>query len=100
MPKIYEYIGFILFFYSNEHLPIHCHIKKQQREVKAVIKYIDGKPFVTFMKVRSKTKLNDHELKDIAEFILNKHKQIVNKWTDFFVKGKSPAVEKINKKIK
>ena len=23
MPKIYEYFGFIFFFYSNEHEPIH-----------------------------------------------------------------------------
>lgn len=99
MPKIYEYIGFIIFFYSNEHLPVHCHIKKQQREVKAVIQYINGKPFVTFMKVRSKTILTTDELNDIKEFILKKHSQIVNKWTDFFVKGKSPTVEKINKKL-
>ena len=99
MPKIYEYIGYIIFFYSNEHLPVHCHIKKQQREVKAVIEYKNGKPFVTFMKVRSKTLLNDKELDDIKEFISKKHNQIVNKWTDFFVKGKSPSVEKINKKV-
>ena len=99
MPKIYEYIGFIIFFYSNEHLPVHCHIKRQQREVKAVIEYINGKPFVTFMKVRSKALLNTNELNDIKEFILKKHNQIVNKWTDFFVKGKSPTVEKINKKL-
>ena len=99
MPKIYEYIGYILFFYSNEHLPVHCHIKRQQREVKAVIEYKDGKPFVTFMKVRSKVLLNEKELNDIEEFILKKHNQIVNKWADFFVKGKSPKVDKINKKL-
>ena len=99
MPKIYEYIGYIIFFYSNEHLPVHCHIKKQQREVKAVIEYNNGKPFVTFMKVRSKNLLSERELNDIEEFILKKHNQIVNKWTDFFVKGKNPSVEKINKKL-
>ena len=51
------------------------------------------------MKVRSKTILTTDELNDIKEFILKKHSQIVNKWTDFFVKGKSPTVEKINKKL-
>ncbi|WP_219624880.1 DUF4160 domain-containing protein, partial [Vibrio parahaemolyticus] len=29
MPKIYEYLGIILFFYSNEHEPIHIHGKFQ-----------------------------------------------------------------------
>ncbi|MCR5465178.1 MAG: DUF4160 domain-containing protein [Bacteroidales bacterium] len=28
MPKIYEYFGFIFFFYSNEHEPIHVHVIK------------------------------------------------------------------------
>lgn len=51
------------------------------------------------MKVRGKTFLNEKELDDIKKFILKKHNQIVNKWTDFFVKGKSPGVEKINKKV-
>ena len=26
MPKIFEYFGFIFFFYSNEHEPIHVHV--------------------------------------------------------------------------
>ena len=30
MPKIYEYLGLIFFFYSNEHLPIH---RSEERRV-------------------------------------------------------------------
>ena len=26
MPKIYEYFGFVFYFYSNEHEPIHVHV--------------------------------------------------------------------------
>ena len=26
MPKIFEYFGFVFFFYSNEHQPIHVHV--------------------------------------------------------------------------
>ena len=51
------------------------------------------------MKVKSKTILKEKELNDIEEFILKKHNQIVIKWTNFFVKGKNPNVEKINKKL-
>ncbi|MBO4525751.1 MAG: DUF4160 domain-containing protein [Bacteroidales bacterium] len=28
MPKIFEYFGFVFFFYSNEHEPIHVHVVK------------------------------------------------------------------------
>ncbi len=32
MPKIYEYFGFIFYFYSNEHEPIHVHVSLGDRE--------------------------------------------------------------------
>ena len=35
MPKIYEYLGLIILFHSNEHEPIHVHGKCQGRENKA-----------------------------------------------------------------
>ena len=25
MPKIYEYLGILIYFYSNEHEPVHVH---------------------------------------------------------------------------
>jgi Domain of unknown function (DUF4160) len=34
MPKIFEYLGIILFFYSNEHEPIHVHATKGAFKVK------------------------------------------------------------------
>jgi hypothetical protein len=43
MPKIYEYLGLILFFYSNEHEPIHIHAKYQGKESKAEIHMINGR---------------------------------------------------------
>ena len=35
MPKIFEYLGILIFFYSNEHEPIHVHAKKAECESKA-----------------------------------------------------------------
>ena len=32
MPKIYEYFGFIFYFYSNEHEPIHVHVIHGDKE--------------------------------------------------------------------
>jgi hypothetical protein len=36
MPKIFKYLGIIVFFYSNEHEPIHVHAKKGEYESKDV----------------------------------------------------------------
>ncbi|MBC8005509.1 MAG: DUF4160 domain-containing protein [Verrucomicrobia bacterium] len=27
MPKIFEYLGFVFFFYSNDHKPLHVHVR-------------------------------------------------------------------------
>ena len=35
MPKIFEYIGVLMFFYSNEHKPIHVHGKYNGSKSKA-----------------------------------------------------------------
>ena len=35
MPKIYEYLGIIIMFYSNEHKPIHIHGMHGRYESKA-----------------------------------------------------------------
>ncbi|MEK7718360.1 MAG: DUF4160 domain-containing protein [Bacteroidota bacterium] len=29
MPKIFEYLGFVFFLYSNDHKPLHVHVKKE-----------------------------------------------------------------------
>ena len=48
VPKLYEYFGLIVLFYSNEHEPIHVHGKYQERESKAEIIFENGK----FVEVR------------------------------------------------
>ncbi|MBT0812820.1 DUF4160 domain-containing protein [Litoribacter ruber] len=42
MPKIFEYLGILLFFYSNEHEPIHVHAKKGGYESKAEFYILNG----------------------------------------------------------
>ena len=38
MPKLYEYLGLIFFFYANEHLPIHVHVSLAEYESKMELK--------------------------------------------------------------
>lgn len=42
MPKLYEYFGLIVMFYSNEHEPVHVHGKFQGREARAEIILLNG----------------------------------------------------------
>jgi hypothetical protein len=43
MPKLYEYFGLIILFYSHEHEPIHVHCKFQGKESKAELIFENGK---------------------------------------------------------
>ena len=42
MPKLYEYFGVLVMFYSNEHEPVHVHGKFQGRESRAELILVDG----------------------------------------------------------
>ena len=39
MPKIFEYFGFIFYFFSNEHEPIHVHGKDEKVAIEFINKY-------------------------------------------------------------
>lgn len=55
MPKLFEYFGLIILFYSNEHDPIHVHGKFQDKESKAEIEIINGKIVkISFKNVKGK----------------------------------------------
>ena len=43
MPKLYEYLGMIILFYSHEHEPIHVHCKFQGKESKAALVFENDK---------------------------------------------------------
>ncbi|MEO5947334.1 MAG: DUF4160 domain-containing protein [Chitinophagaceae bacterium] len=100
MPKIYEYLGLIFFFYANEHLPIHVHVAKGECESKVELYFQDGKLVNwTVKKVKGRTPLNDSDLKETLKFVKKYADGIVDKWTDFFVKNKKIKCEVITKKL-
>ena len=100
MPKIYEYLGLIFFFYANEHIPIHVHVAKAERESKIELGFINGKLIgLQVKKVKGRKPLDENELKDALKFIKKYYKGIVGKWADFFVYGTKVKCEVITKKI-
>jgi hypothetical protein len=100
MPKLYEYFGLIILFYSSEHEPIHVHCRYQGKENKAEIIYKDGK-FVKIIisDVQGKEPLDIQNQKKFKKLVEKFREDIVRKWIDFFVYNATINCETISKKI-
>ena len=100
MPKLYEYLGIVVFFHSNEHEPIHVHGRYQDRESKAEIIVQDGK-VVDVNIVRSRAKpLAGAKLKEFEKLVKSYADEIVNSWVDYFVLHKKINSKQITERIK
>lgn len=101
MPKLYEYFGLIVMFYSNEHEPVHVHGKFQGRESRAEIIVVDGTvEEINYTSVAGRAPLDANEMRFFQEVVEAKADDIVTKWIDFFVLHKSVASERITRRLK
>ncbi len=101
MPKIYEYLGIILFFYAREHEPIHVHARHGKCELKAEFEIRDGEIIsVSLRNVKGYKPLKRKDLKNFQVFIDNYGDAIVHKWIEFFVHRRDVTFEKINVRLK
>ena len=101
MPKIYEYFGFIFFFFSNEHEPIHVHVMKSGCQTVFELILMDGE----LQEIRARSEagyplLNEKDKATAEEFIRAYYKKIVEKWMNFFVLKKRVRCTQITKKVK
>jgi hypothetical protein len=86
MPKIFEYFGFVFYFYSNEHEPIHVHVIHNQQET--IFELILQNGDLVQIKHRSRAgyqMLSSKDAKTAEMFIRKYAKNIVEKWVKFFV---------------
>ncbi len=86
MPKIFEYFGFIFYFFSNEHEPIHVHVTKGGRETIFELIMENGQ----LMEIRQRAKtgaepLANKEIETAEKFIRKYARNIIEKWIRFFV---------------
>ena len=101
MPKLYEYFGLIVLFFSREHEPIHVHGRFQDREMKAEIIVDKGEIVEIRIKpVSKKLPLQEPQLSDFEKVVRHYAKDIVRKWADYFLFGKRIAFKQIKKRIK
>jgi hypothetical protein len=101
MPKLYEYFGLIVMFYSNEHEPVHVHGKFQGRESRAEIILLNGAvQEILYSGIEGRAPLNPNELRFFQEIVTAKADEIVAKWIDFFVLHKTISSERISRRLK
>jgi hypothetical protein len=101
MPKIFEYLGIVIFFYSNEHEPIHVHATYDSFESKAEFYIVNGEISEIRIKlVKDKRPLKSAKLKDFEKFLEVYADKIVQKWVDYFVYHKEVEFERITNKLK
>ncbi len=98
MPKIFEYLGIIIRFFSNEHSPIHVHAFYNDAEIKIELHIKNG--IITTKYFPVKGKFPDAKLKDL-EFFMHYHKgQCVWWWEKYFVENRKVKFKKFTKKFK
>ncbi len=101
MPKLYEYFGIIVFFYSNEHEPVHVHARSQSRENEAELVVENGRIVdIIYSSVSGRRPLNGSEMKNFQDLTELYAEEIVQKWIDYFVLHKPIAPQTITKRIK
>ena len=101
MPKLYEYLGIIVLFYSNEHEPIHVHGKCQGRETRAELVIRDGRVVdIIYSQIRGRRPLEGAQLQDFQTLVRHHADDIVRKWIDYFVLHRRVAPEVITRRIK
>ena len=86
MPKIFEYFGFIFFFYSNEHEPIHVHVT--HGGCQSIFELIMQNGELVEIRIREKDSeepLSGKDKKVAEAFIWKYQKSIIAKWVRFFV---------------
>jgi hypothetical protein len=100
MPDIYEYFGFVLGFHSNEHYPIHVHVESGEYESIYDLIIVNG--MLVELKHRKKRGIEPiplHDRKKVENFIREYYKNIVDKWTNYFVLNIPVKCTKITKKL-
>ena len=100
MPKMFEYFGFIFYFYSNEHEPIHVHVLHGGNENIFDLIMMNG--ILVDINVRERKgvePLSEKDRRTAEAFIQKYHRNIIEKWVKFFVLKQSVRSTNIKKKI-
>lgn len=100
MPKLYEYLGIVVFFYSNEHEPIHVHGRSQGAESKIELIIENGIVVDLLVKdVKGKRPLSSKQIADFKDLVSKLSDEIVRSWVDYFILHKKVVAKRIAGKL-
>lgn len=100
MPKLYEYFGLILLFYSNEHEPVHVHGKYGNQECRAEFTIVDGQVTeIRFFDVKGRRPLARRQMRDFEKISAHFANEIVRKWIQYFVLHEQVKTEQITRRL-
>ena len=98
MPKLYEFLGIVVFFYSNEHEPVHVHARWQDFESKIEFKIVNGVIVkLSISSVPGRRPLPPKQSKLFKSLATQLSDEIVASWVNFFVYNKKIVCKKIEK---
>ena len=100
MPKLYEYFGLIVLFYSNEHDPIHVHGVHGHRATRAEL-VVEGGQVVTIVygPVKGREPLAPAQMRAFRKLVEHYHDDIVRKWIEYFVLHRRVEPEVISRRL-
>ena len=100
MPKLYIYFDVTVFFYSNEHDPIHVHGESQNRESKAELVIENGLiTKIKYSETSGKPPLSRAEMTRFKKVVDAKAEEIAVKWIDYFIYHKKIEPVVIKRKL-
>jgi hypothetical protein len=76
MPEILRTLGFVFYFFSNEHEPIHIHVKG-----KGGFARFDLEPEIKLTDTKG---LKAKDLKNIEKMLSKRRQYFINKWYEYF----------------
>lgn len=101
MPKIFQYLNYVIRFYSNDHLPIHVHVQLGNNQECKVDLLIEGNNLILiFKKVKGKRPLTLAQANEVSVFLKAYKSKIIEKWQQVFIFHKEVKCEVIRLKLK
>ena len=78
MPEVFRKYGFLFFFYSREHEPIHAHVEGEEGLV--IYDWIDEE----FVLREKKGKIKASSLRKIEKALADNKQKIIDAWEEHF----------------
>ncbi len=101
MPKLYDYFGLRVFFYSNDHEPVHVHGFYQGCESRAELRIVNGVVTgIQILPVAGMKPLAGNARSNFELLVAQRADDIVRKWIEFFVHRRPVSAETITRKLK